>query len=331
MILDVPARFSKRAHVTVVSLDENNTRVETQADGDPVSGVPVLAQHGDESWTLIFDFYGVAHYFHFMETFIWVYIIQQAGFAGLPMQRVIFTTRHWDAPHQNHVQSKLLALFYPGVEIVDRGDARLLDVSNLVHLDRSICKTKINKFLEQALPYGRRWVMQMCQHVRDATGCVVTPRAGRRLRALYVKRQPPRCLASDYERQLLALLGTVFDVRVADFAALDWEDQVRAAASADLMVGVHGNGLTNLLWLQPGSVVIELFPPGFRQYDYQVMCELSGISYFGIEGELVHREYGRDGPCRGTGLEGNVTIEALDWPAVNDVLGGVRSLLNMLV
>jgi capsular polysaccharide biosynthesis protein len=39
---------------------------------------------------------------------------------------------------------------------------------------------------------------------------------------------------------------------------LDFAEQVRLFASAVLVVGQHGAGLGNSLWMQPGSTVIEL-------------------------------------------------------------------------
>jgi hypothetical protein len=39
-----------------------------------------------------------------------------------------------------------------------------------------------------------------------------------------------------------------------------FETQVKDVASAGLLVGVHGAGMTNLMFLPPNGAVIELFP-----------------------------------------------------------------------
>jgi hypothetical protein len=67
----------------------------------------------------------------------------------------------------------------------------------------------------------------------------------------------------------------------------------------DLLVGLHGSGLTNLLLLPPHSVAIEIFQKGFHAYDYQMMAELAGIDYFGfeaIDAGHVYRDWYRGGP-----------------------------------
>jgi hypothetical protein len=74
------------------------------------------------------------------------------------------------------------------------------------------------------------------------------------------------------------------------------------------MVGIHGNGLTNLLWLPPHAHVIEIFPADTHHYDYQVMCEVMGLSYFGLAGKNIFREYSRFGPAYGHGDEINKTV-----------------------
>lgn len=34
-------------------------------------------------------------------------------------------------------------------------------------------------------------------------------------------------------------------------------DQMRLVSQADVVIGVHGNGLTNEIWMKPGGAVIE--------------------------------------------------------------------------
>jgi hypothetical protein len=280
-------------------------------------------------WNLVFDAIGVGHYFHFLEALIWVLAIQHRYFKGRPMRRIIFPVSFWDNPHQNHVQSKILGISHPGVEIIAGGDGTPIVLERLVWLDRMLTQTKINKFLEHAQTFAMPAVREFCEQVRRATGVAFGRRpASDRLRLVYVKRNPPRCLSATVEARLLAWLETRFDVERVDFGALSWSEQVAVSASSDVMLGVHGNGLTNLLWMQPGAVVVELFPPGFHQYDYQMYSELAGLTYFGLEGEQVHRDHGRDGPNRGGQVEGNVVIEDIHWETFEAIIQNVSDIVR---
>jgi hypothetical protein len=279
-------------------------------------------------WNLVYDFIGVAHYFHFLEAFIWTLAIQDRFFSGKPMQRIIFPVSFWDNPHQNNVQSKMIEIIYPGVEIIADGDATPRELDNVVYLNRMLSKTKINKFLEHAQAFAAPSLRAFCAQVRRANHAPLQARPiTSRPRLIYVKRHPPRCLSTETERKLLAWLNARFDVQMADFALMSWSEQVVAAASSDIMVGVHGNGLTNLLWVVPGGVVIEFFPDGFHQYDYQMYSELAGIHYFGLEGDRIHREHGRDGPQRGGQAEGNVVIEDLHWRSLEAIFEGMSGVI----
>ena len=51
-------------------------------------------------------------------------------------------------------------------------------------------------------------------------------------------------------------------------------------------MGVHGNGLTALIWMQPSSqaTVMEFFYPGGFVYDYESTARLLGIKHYGFWG-----------------------------------------------
>lgn len=50
------------------------------------------------------------------------------------------------------------------------------------------------------------------------------------------------------------------------------------------MMGVHGNGLTALLWMRPTirSTVIEFFYPEGFAYDYEYTARALGMVHYGV-------------------------------------------------
>ena len=104
------------------------------------------------------------------------------------------------------------------------------------------------------------------------------PRAPGPLRAVLVSRRPApgsravRRALSD-EAACLAALAALpgVDARTVDLAALSIEAQIELATRTDLLAGVHGAGLTHLLWLPPHAAVLEIDPtggPGWRCYEH---------------------------------------------------------------
>lgn len=53
------------------------------------------------------------------------------------------------------------------------------------------------------------------------------------------------------------------------------------------MMGVHGNGLTSLIWMRPTprTTVIEFFYPGGFAHDYEYTARSLGIAHYGFWGD----------------------------------------------
>lgn len=62
----------------------------------------------------------------------------------------------------------------------------------------------------------------------------------------------------------------------------DAKEQIRLAAQSDVIMGVHGNGLTHLLWMAPHSHVVEMFWEYPFQYDYATAAQLLRHNYVAI-------------------------------------------------
>jgi hypothetical protein len=98
----------------------------------------------------------------------------------------------------------------------------------------------------------------------------------RKTRRIYVARQQ-RGLANDSD--VWAML------RVRGFERFEpatWEDNVVAFASAEIVVGPHGAGLSNVVFCPPGAHLVEIFP-GDRPfpYFYSAACA-SGMNYHAL-------------------------------------------------
>ncbi|KAH9476733.1 hypothetical protein JR316_0010648 [Psilocybe cubensis] len=73
-----------------------------------------------------------------------------------------------------------------------------------------------------------------------------------------------------------------FDELIAEYMSKD--EQVRAAARTTIMLGVHGNGLTHLVFMRPTrfSSVIEIFYPGGFAHDYYWTARALGMRHFAV-------------------------------------------------
>ena len=104
------------------------------------------------------------------------------------------------------------------------------------------------------------------------------------LRVTYVQRPPPRTLHPTLEKQIFSSLQSVKSVslQTVDFAKLTFQEQLQIIRNTDVLIGVHGNGLSHSLFLPRDSAVIELFPPGFHALDYRLFAEMRGLDYTAV-------------------------------------------------
>jgi len=74
-------------------------------------------------------------------------------------------------------------------------------------------------------------------------------------------------------------------LRMENYTAIQ---QIQLASQLDVLMGMHGNGLSHLMWMKPNRTVVELFWQVTFHYDYATACELMGHTYLGIfNGEVL--------------------------------------------
>jgi hypothetical protein len=56
-------------------------------------------------------------------------------------------------------------------------------------------------------------------------------------------------------------------------------DQVKIFNSADLIVAVHGGGLSNLVFCEPGTTVLEIFPDQYVRHYFYDICVKRNLAY----------------------------------------------------
>lgn len=71
--------------------------------------------------------------------------------------------------------------------------------------------------------------------------------------------------------------------KLIDPGRLSVEEQIMLFSTAKIIIGLHGGGLTNCVWMDKDSTVIEIFNHAYRTSDYERLCIELGIKYQAIE------------------------------------------------
>jgi hypothetical protein len=72
-------------------------------------------------------------------------------------------------------------------------------------------------------------------------------------------------------------------LELIDPGKLSVEEQIQVFSSAKIVIGLHGGALTNCVWMDKSSYVIEILNHAYRTSDYERLCRELGIRYSAIE------------------------------------------------
>jgi hypothetical protein len=221
------------------------------------------------------DFRDFAHYFHFMEL-LWVAIVKLEQSGADPKSVTTISVPQWkgdswkgkEQPHNEWILSKV----FPNaiVNDVDDTDAGLV-------VDRNDYPSgKINKtwrlFIREFNPHY--WHALVKVPIATFKKPVVT----------YINRQSSknRRLSDQMHCTLVQFLKGVPDIefRNVSMEKHSFETQVAIVQETDLLIGVHGNGLTHAAFMKPHRNVVEIFVPGITfHWDYYTTSKMMGHEY----------------------------------------------------
>jgi hypothetical protein len=248
------------------------------------------------------------HFFHLLEHLVGVWAFY--GYEHAPdIKRIIFAgatlQNHYSWQGPNQINQHVLSALFPQAEVLtwDRFVRQcghdLACFERAVVSDRGITAlypecSKINKHLGAALPHIDPKNLQSFADSVHAYAQTKQEEHSAQLRITYVKRSPPRCLSERLDREFIAKISALPHVRlqVVDFARISFQEQINIVGNTDVLIGVHGNGLSHTLFLPSTACVIEIFPPNNHHLDYHVFADARGIDYFGIlykEREFIER------------------------------------------
>ena len=82
-------------------------------------------------------------------------------------------------------------------------------------------------------------------------------------------------------------------INAVDFGQHTFDEQLRIVRDTDVLVGVHGAGLSLQMFMPQRSSVVEILPFGFKHYGFRNLASLRGNRYFSVHAdEDKHDEVG---------------------------------------
>ncbi|RMG13755.1 MAG: DUF563 domain-containing protein [Cyanobacteria bacterium J055] len=107
---------------------------------------------------------------------------------------------------------------------------------------------------------------------------------------LYIRRANASSRRVLNENEVLKLLDR-FGFRSATLESISVRDQAELLANCSIVIAPHGSGLTNLVFCQPGTKVIEIFSPNYVYPCYWLVSNLVDLEYYYLLGETMPGVY----------------------------------------
>ncbi|KAL0483065.1 hypothetical protein AKO1_014972 [Acrasis kona] len=70
-----------------------------------------------------------------------------------------------------------------------------------------------------------------------------------------------------------------FDVKVLVFEEMSIEEQIKATRESDVLMGIHGSGMLNQIFMRPGTIVSQIVPHGLASKGIETTYNIIGSSY----------------------------------------------------
>ncbi len=107
---------------------------------------------------------------------------------------------------------------------------------------------------------------------------------GRKPRRIYIQRKGARSISN--ESDLLSLLSPL-GFEPVRLEQLNLQQQISLFSQAEAVIGVHGAGLSNVVFCQPESQIIELLPTAWALPYYKSICKYVGLRYESLSVESL--------------------------------------------
>lgn len=105
-------------------------------------------------------------------------------------------------------------------------------------------------------------------------------------------------------------LGTRgYKIQILKFEGMKAPEQVMKTSRATVMIGGHGAGLSHAMWMQPGSVLLELRRRQNNRCFFQFLCSDHGIKYLLYQPQRPLKTLTRTGIPEGGSIDSDFEVE----------------------
>ena len=212
------------------------------------------------------SFFGTPNYCHWMfDVLPRIELMRLAGIDLRTIDQFVFhmieAPFHWET---------LNLLGIPKEKIIDTRDHPHIAAENLV----------VPSIFHHPANGGSRWIIDFLRKLILEKANVKIPK----FRRIYISRSGASKRLIINDKEVENILNN-YGFQSVTMDSMSVVEQAAMLSEAEVVVGVHGAGLTNIVFCSPGTKVVEIFSPLYCTNSYFVMSNQCNLDYFCLAGE----------------------------------------------
>lgn len=168
------------------------------------------------------------------------------------------------------------------LEILNIPNEKILPLSFPLHL-------QADELIIPSFPSCIAWMPPWsCQYLRDK---LLAKKIDKKpFRKLYISRNKSKARRLINEKEIIYLLEKQ-GFEIINLESLSVRKQAELLGEAKIVISPHGSGLSNLVFCQPETKVIEIFAPNYVYPCYWLVSNLVNLDYHYLVGEIIGSEH----------------------------------------
>ncbi|MEH7179234.1 glycosyltransferase family 61 protein [Neobacillus vireti] len=137
--------------------------------------------------------------------------------------------------------------------------------------------------------YSAHVPKNVCQFLRNEFLAKVKVRNESKNKRIFISREDALHRKVLNEKEVFAVLEK-YGFKMVKLSTLSFVEKIELFNQAEVIVSPHGAGLTNLIFCNPGTKVVELFTPTYLLPCFHIISNHMELDYYGLIGEVVPRD-----------------------------------------
>jgi capsular polysaccharide biosynthesis protein len=148
-----------------------------------------------------------------------------------------------------------------------------------------------NLIVSSMAGYSAHVPKNVCHFLRNEFLEKITMRKESKYKRIYISREDATHRKVLNEEEVFSILKK-YGFKLIKLSTLSFEEKIELFYGAEVIVSPHGAALTNLIFCNPGTKIVEMFTPTYLMPCFHIISNHMDLDYYGLIGEKITQDEG---------------------------------------